>query len=955
MIARLLHYAAAVALGVGGAVAVHELGPGWLAALAEAGYVLERPVFVAVLLAIPALVAIRAHTLSDLPRVQQGLSLLVKSAFVVAVAAALVNPQAVDEEPRKSATVYVVDVSDSIPDAVLAKAHEAVEATWRGKGDNVVRLVVFARDAREVPLPEPLGTGEGADAAEGEEAAAVAPEGEARAKSLPPIPRMAALMEAGADSAEVAASGQGSDVQQALRLAVTLLPDGYLPRVVLVTDGLETRGSLASEVEAARRFGVPIHYRDYTDVPRPAELMVVGLEVPDDIKPNVPFTVKGKVEATADMAASCDLLIDGVVAETVMHQAPRGASEVEIETRVSDGGDKRIALDCHAADAANDRFASNNRFELPVKVPEKPRILYVEGERQYTKNLAAALDKDFDVEYRGARGVPSSLADAQKFDLIFISDVPRAGDMGYQNVTTGQMQVLERYARAGGGLIFAGGEASFGPGGYGDTYLERKVLPVRLDVQRKEDMPGVALMLVIDRSGSMTGPKIELAKQAAIATLDVLQPSDKLGIVAFDSKAELLVHMLRASNRFTIVDNVSRLRPGGGTNIFAALDRAYAELVRTQAKVKHIILLTDGQSNQNGILELVAGSDDDKITISTVAVGMGSDQDLLRRVAVAGRGRYYFTNSPENIPKLFLKETTEVSRRALVEHAFSPRVDRRYRTLQMFKGIDTGRLPVLVGYVSTTAKPRAEVIMRSDLGEPVLARWRLGLGTVMVWTSDVKNKWAHFWLRWPGYAKLWRQIIRDTMRVEKEDPSYQMVADVADGVLTVGVDAVDEEDHFIDGLVSDVKVLAPDGSERPVALTQTAAGRYEGRLALTQYGPYEIEGTHRPVTTAGGDDEDAEGPVFKSFATVAWPFPAEYLAGEPDLSRVSELARATGGALNPTDAQLFDVGDAKTETRTPLWPYPLYAALGLLLLDVLLRRVRFYGKTRLAWRDVRGV
>jgi len=960
MIGRILHYAVALALGVGGYFALRELGPDGLAALDDAGYVLERPIFVWVLLAIPALVVIRAHTLSDLPKVQQGLSLLVKSAFIVAVAAALVNPQAVDEEPKKTATVYVVDVSDSVPDAVLERAHEAIEATWRAQGDNVVRLVVFAREAREVRLPEPLPEAAGEETAQPAEPP---PDGAApeRARSLPPIPRLGDLLAtAEAEPDVVDTAGQGSDAQEALRLAVTLLPDGYLPRVVLVTDGLETRGSLASEVAAAKRFGVPIHYRDYTDVPQPVELMVVGLDVPKDIKPNVPFTVKGDVEATGDIEASCDLLVDGVVAETVEHTAPRGASEVEIETRVPDGGDKRIALDCHPTDPAQDRFASNNRFELPVKIPEKPKVLYVEGERQYTKNLAAALDKDFEVEYRGARGIPSSLGDAQKYDLIFISDVPRTGDMGYQNMTTSQMRVLERYARAGGGVIFAGGEASFGPGGYGDTYLERRVLPVRLDVQRKEDMPGVALMLVIDRSGSMTGPKIELAKQAAIATLDVLQPSDKLGIVAFDSKAELLVHMLRASNRFTIVDNVSRLRPGGGTNIFAALDRAYAELVRTQAKVKHIILLTDGQSNQNGILELVAGSDDDKITISTVAVGMGSDQDLLKRVAVAGRGRYYFTNSPENIPKLFLKETSEVSRRALVEHAFSPRVDARFRRLQMFKGIDTRRLPMLVGYVSTSAKPRAEVIMRSDLGEPVLARWRLGLGTVMVWTSDVKNKWAHFWLGWPGYAKFWRQVIRDTMRVEKEDPSYQMVADVADGVLTVGVDAVDDEDDFIDGLASDVKVIEPDGTERPVTLTQTAAGRYEGRLNVTKYGPYTIEGTHRPTdaeTAAAlgeGDDEDDEGPAFRSFATVAWPFPAEYLAGEPDLSRVAELASATGGVLNPTDAQLFDVGDAKTETRTPLWPYPLYAALALLLLDVLLRRVRFYGKTRLAWQDVRG-
>jgi hypothetical protein len=219
----------------------------------------------------------------------------------------------------------------------------------------------------------------------------------------------------------------------------------------------------------------------------------------------------------------------------------------------------------------------------------------------------------------------------------------------------------------------------------------------------------------------------------------------------------------------------------------------------------------------------------------------------------------------------------------------------------------------------------------------------------MVWTSDVKNKWAHYWLTWGGYAKFWRQVIRDTMRVEKEDPSYHMVADVARGVLTVGVDAVDHEDRFIDAVASEVTVVAPDGTEVALPLTQTAAGRYEGELALEQYGPYTVRGRHVPKVAPGETPE-----AYKSFATVAWPFPEEHLVGAPDLSAVQRLATATGGVKDPDDALLFDVGDAQTEKRTPLWPYPIYVALGLLLLDVLLRRIRFYGKTQIRWQDVRG-
>ncbi|PIE17160.1 MAG: hypothetical protein CSA66_06695, partial [Proteobacteria bacterium] len=450
----------AAALAVGGWAAAGAWGPALLAGLAERGYEVERPELAWALMAIPALVLARAHSLSDLPRVQQALSLLLKSAFVAAIALSLVNVQELEKEPKRSAIVYVVDVSESVPDAVLERAREAVEATWRASGEHEVRLVVFAGEAREVPLPRAPAEGEPAPA-------------------FPALPRL------GAQDARV---GQATDVQGALRLAFTLLADGRLPRIVLVTDGLETRGAVAAELETARRFGIPVHYRDYTDVPRPGEVMVTGVSVPGNLRPNIPFAVKATVRATRATTVECALTIDGEVVDTTEAALAGGDAEdlVEIEAVVKQGGDKRVAMRCAPGEgesegagraAAPDRFATNNRYEIPVKVPRKPRVLYVEGERRYRNNLAAALDRDFDIELRGARGVPSSLADAKGFDLIFVSDVPRVGAMGYQNMTTTQMRVLEQYARSGGGLIFAGGENSFGPGGYTQTYLERKVLP----------------------------------------------------------------------------------------------------------------------------------------------------------------------------------------------------------------------------------------------------------------------------------------------------------------------------------------------------------------------------------------------------------------------------------------------------------------------------------------------
>lgn len=914
-------YALALALFAAGVIVVGRDGEGWLAALSEAGYVVRHPEMLWALAAIPALIMVRAHTLSDLPRLQQALSIGLKGAFIAALTLALIDVQKVETTAKKAAAVYVVDVSESLPDAALEAARAEVEKVWRASLAEPeatrpeLRLVVFGNGAKEIPLPA-LPPGAGPDKA-----------------VLPPLPRLP-VPPGGAPA---------TNVQAGLRLALTLFPEGQLPRVVIATDGLETEGSLAAEGETLARFGVPVSYLDLGPIERPNELMVMKLEVPEQIQPRVRFEVATTVKASRAMKARCEVQLDGIVATTGEHELVAGDNRLTHELTIPEGGDKKIAVSCAPAVASDDRFATNNRYELPVKVPERPKVLYVEGETRYQKNLAAALQEDFDVEFRGARGTPTSLAEADKYDLIFISDVPRKGEMESEILTSGQMRVLEQYAKKGGGLVFAGGVNSFGPGQWGDTILEREVLPVRLDVKQRQERPNLALMLIIDRSGSMAGPKMDMAKEAAKATISVLDKNDYLSVVAFDSRPDLILAPTRAANEMKIAQSVERIRSGGGTNVFAALDFGYNELVKVQATLRHIILLTDGQSSPTGIIELAAQAALEHITISTVAVGVGSDQSLLSKVAETANGRFYVTSSGQNIPQIFLQETNEVTRKALVEDLFVPRVDPRFRGLQMFRGLDMAKAPALTGYVATRAKPRAEVIMTSHLGEPILARWRLGLGEVVAWTSDVKNHWAHYWLKWSGYAKFWRQLVRDTLRTETEDPSYQMVADVSGNVLTVGVDAIGDDDRFIDGVASEVVVTDPNGREIPLPLTQVAAGRYEGKLPVSVFGPYTIRGKHTPAGSGEG------GATYRSFATVAWPFPDEHLVGAPDLSQVEALAKATGGSKNPSAAALFDVGDAKTESHVPLWPEPLPWALGFLVADVLLRRVRLFGRTELEW------
>lgn len=874
--------------------------------LADQGVELEAPSFVALGLLLPTMWIIASVSLTEQGRLQRTIAGLLRAGLVLSVMAAMMGPSELDERPSLTSTIFVIDVSDSVSDATLERARATVEETWRRRGKHEVRAVTYGAFAQEAQPPASL------------------------EEPWAPLARMPGE------------GGQVSDTEGALSLALSLLPSDRLGRVVLVTDGRDTRGDILSMSGNAERFGIRVHHLSLVEARPTSELVVVDVQIPESLIMRVPFTIEAQVHATVAMEASCEVVVDEIVDQARELRLEAGAQSLTFEVTLREGGDHQIAVKCAADSPQADRFASNNKVARAVHVPDRPKVLYVEGESRYTRNLLRALEEDFDVELRSGRGLPRTASDASTFDAILISDVARLGSMGVEQMSAGQMRVLERYVRAGGGLIFTGGENSLGPGGYGGTHLERAVLPVTLDVDKEDEIPSLAMVLVLDRSGSMSGEKLSLAKEAARVTLDVLQPSDKLGIVAFDSAPRVLAPLQRASNRMRINDALSRLAPGGGTAIFPALDQAVQLLTTTEAKIKHIILLTDGQSNRAGILDLVALAGSERITISTVGVGSGSDQKLLMEIAEEGAGRYYFTDRADNIPRLFLKEASEVSRRSLVEERFQGLISRRHRDSQVFKGIDWRRAPALLGYVSTRAKPRAEVLMRTPRGEPLLARWRLGLGQVWVWTSDVKNKWSHYWLRWPGYAQLWRQLIRDALRVERTDPTLEMTTQIDQGMLEVSVDAVDAEDRFIHDLKSTVRVEDPSGAVEELELAQIAPGHYVGRARLKTLGAHRVRGEHH-------SPENPERSM-ASRADITWPYPDEHAVGEADLSKVQALSRATGGQADPPPAVLFDTEGQTRAVRVERRSIWLWLALALLVLDVLARRLNFRGRASLGAR-----
>ena len=891
----------------------YVLEPGTeLIAFEYAGRKIEimAPLFFGLALALPLLWVIQRRTLSDLPRWQRWLNVITRALLLVSLIGALVQAVLTSFESRV-ATIFIVDASASVTDEALHKSRDYINQAIRARGErDAVKVVGFARAPYEIELEE-----------------------DGSLKSVPRPVKAEAPPTEGEDRDEEAALDPelDTDIASAMRMAYGLFPQDHLKRLVLISDGNATRGDVIAEAYRAEAYGIKVYNKEI-EVPARKEVLVRAVEVPDDLKLDEPFVFVTRVFSTHEVEATLQLWQNDFKEGTERVTLQPGMNEVQFKTEVYEPGFREFRVEMKVD--GEDHFEPNNTYVYSANVRGKPRILYLEGEQRARHYLQRALkEENFELEVRSSRGMPTSLKEMEGFDLILMSDVSAP------DVTDNQMKLLSQYVKElGGGFIMAGGEGSFGPGGYKGTIVE-KMLPVKFEPKKQKQKPSLALALVIDKSGSMSGDRIELAKEAAKSAVEVLKSNDKVTVIAFDDGAQTLVRMQSATNRVRILSDIGRLQADGGTNIAGALNAAYDTLFVTPARLKHVILLSDGNSESGNIFsELLPLMRLENMTVSTVAVGSQSDTTMLRRIAEGGSGRYYYTNDPYNVPRIFMKETNTVAKTSLVEEPFRPRVSKR---AQAVSGIPWESAPYLLGYVSTKAKERAEVILISDSDEPVLARWRYGLGKSVAFTSDVKNRWAVEWIRWPGYRKFWAQLIRDTMRSDDRD-TLAMRTSVERGEAVIVVDAIDDQDRFINDLRSSVALTTPSGEKRQVVLDQTAPGRYEARVPLRDYGSYSLKAQH---------DRDGDT-VAISLGTISYPYPQEYLFVEPNREVMRRAADIGGGQTDPDTKLLFDPQGEEVKYREELWPIFVMAAIALLLFDLMLRRVRLGGRTELKWESV---
>jgi Ca-activated chloride channel family protein len=888
---------------------------GWLGDPEQTEAILAQPqaLWLMPIAVLPYLVVVVRRSLVDLPAWQIGAQLFARLLVLLAVALALAQPS-LHSPIRGKTVVVVVDVSDSIDDVQLAGAGEIVE------------LAMQQRGAEEEA---------GMDRRDRTRLAVVTYAGRPRVMEIGDDTDAAALLARPDDG------GLASDHAAALRLAAALVDPETEGRIVLVTDGLgslaerEDLQAAASELEAR---GIDLHTRFVPGQSR-GDALVDAVKLPDELRVGETFEVRIDVVSTHPGTAKVTLLQDGepnALEPTQEVQLHAGTRQIKMKARVNEAGPVVFTarLDTSGLGAEANRTTQNDEAAVAAEVRGRPRVLLAGGAGDGA--LARALRSDhLDVQPTDPTALPGSWEDLRAWDLVIFDDVSAGRVSG-----AARQAVADYVENHGGGFIMIGGENSFGVGGWKGTTIE-KILPVKFEGERQREQPKLALVLVIDKSGSMSSEdKLDLVKEAARATARTLDPTDELGVIAFDSRPHVMVRLQPAANRIRIAGDIRRLSSGGGTNALPALRESYLQLAGSNALVKHVILLSDGQSPETGIDALLGDMRDSEITVSAVGVGAGAGKDLLRRIASRGRGRFYYSHDATDVPRIFSRETREVTKNAVQERSLLPRVA---KSVQALRGIDFGRAPGLRGIVPVQAKKMSEVLLRTHEGDELLVRGRRGLGRTAAFASDAKNRWAARWLTWSGYSKFWSQLARDTMR---QGATLLGGAEIAispatdSGAWRVVVD-VDAPEGFANDLKGEIEVVDPNLAEEAEGRTTTlplhlsAPGRYEAEVQGVRSGQRLVKAKLYDET------QDPKRLVAEAVGQVSVPYPAELSPSQLRPIPEAVAALASGTAEGPLDPVLAEPGDPRGRTRVrPLWPEVLWAlVLPMLLLDLLLRRV----------------
>jgi Ca-activated chloride channel family protein len=743
--------------------------------------------------------------------------------------------------------------------------------------------------------------------------ASAAVEDPLRERSLLPAPQKA---EIGRD---------GSDLGAAIRRALGEVPADAAARIVLISDGVATRGDTLSAAAAAVAAGVPVDVvpLDQAKVP---DVRVASVRTVPRANAGEALDLRVVTDATAAADVELRVFRDGQLIRKGNAKIAAGEDVLHLREVAGEPGFHRYDVELSALDPQLDQAHEDNSGSAFVRVRGEAVALILERDPPLAQGMQRALEAAaFKVQVSGLSGVPSDLAAFAAFDLVVLSDLSAT------ELAASQLEALASYVRdLGGGLLLLGGEHSLGPGGFGKTPVE-DVSPVSFDLKQERRRASLAEVIAVDYSGSMamsagSNTKLELANEAAVRSAELLGAGDRLGVMHVDTAVQWTVPLGPVLDKVKIGHDIRAVGPGGGgIYVDLALENGYLALEKEHVQLKHLLLFSDGNDaeERTNAFALVSAGKARGITTSVVSLGKGADVTALEHMSKLGDGRFYLIEDASRLPAVFAQETILAARSSINELSFKPLLSSAGPAT---RGIDFTTAPPLKGYVVTLPKGRAQVHLSGPEGDPILATWSAGIGRAATFTSDFSDRWGVAWTGWDGAERLFGQLGRDLSR-RADNPRVRVEADTLGGELRLRASVIDEHGHAENFRRIEVRVAGPDGFSATVPLEAAGAGAYAGSLPLSRPGAY--------VATAVDEQSN------EALGTTA----AALSAGEElrptgtDRGLLRQITRVTGGKMRDTLAGIFSDRDALRFAYQTLNQWLVVLASACLLLGVASRRL----------------
>lgn len=714
--------------------------------------------------------------------------LIVRAAGVCILLLALFGVS-VNRRGAVNTTVFLLDISDSNEQNLPAMEHDLKAALGRMPKDNQYGIVTFGKDA----LVEQFLTRE---------------DHFTKVMSVP--------------------DKTATNFEDALSRALAMIPAEGAGRVVILTDGKETKGDLGRMAPALLSRQVELLAYVY-ESEKGQDVYVEDVELPGYLYQGDLYSMTVTVVSNYETDARIQILTGGRQASAYDVHLNRGSNQFRFQQKVT--GANVESFEVRVA-AAGDTCGENNSYHAYSVVDAVPKVLLVSGigeDSSPFQDLLRSAGCDFDVA--DAAGAPDSLKGLLEYKSILLQNVYLS------DLPEGFLADLETYVKDYGcGLICIGGEDSFALGGYRDSVLET-VLPVDMELRGVNEIPSTAMIMAIDHSGSMSmeaggATSLDLAVTAAKLAVDQMRDTDQVGVITFDDTFEWVVEPTAADEKEKIKAQIETIAEGGGTTIQPALWAALQGVEECEAGIRHVILLTDGQGESRNYRDIIREYTDAGVTLSTVAVGGDADARLLEQLAENCGGRYYYSDMASDIPKIFAQEVFLSGDTYLQNGLFHLAVDGGN---EITEGLFEEGWPGIYGYVSATPKNASSVLIASEKDDPLLSVMQYGLGHTVAWNTDVTNEWTAGFAGESDYAQLWKRIV-----------------DYSVGNAAIGEDSVDVK---AEGSYTDVTYRAvdydrqtkveavytdPEGNTQTAPLQAVAPGRFEAKLDTDVTGVYNL-------------------------------------------------------------------------------------------------------------------